>query len=53
LAQTEEEEENYAQQGIDCIMILDSGGNITSVKDISRKASDTMEEEDDKVELSM
>ena len=51
--QTEQEEEqDYAQRGIDRIIISDEEGNVTSVKDISSQASDVMEEEDDEVELS-
>ena len=49
--QTEEEEEqDYAQQGIEQIIISDEEGNITSVKDVS---SDVIEEEDDEVKLNM
>ena len=51
--QTEQEEEqDYAWQEVDHIVISDEEGNITSVKDISSQASDIMEE-DDEVELSM
>jgi hypothetical protein len=56
----QEEEEDYAQQGIGRIINSDEEGNITSVKDISSKASDeegdAMEgasKEDDEAELSM